>query len=123
MADIRDEDGKKVEAEINEAGGEAIFIHLDVTSSESWENALNEVEAKLGKLNILVNNAGISSSSQEDNMGIEGWDLILDVNAKGPFLGCRAVIPRMIANGGGSIVNISSDLGTGRRGCEWPPGV
>jgi NAD(P)-dependent dehydrogenase (short-subunit alcohol dehydrogenase family) len=111
VADIREEDGKKVEAEINEAGGEAIFVHLDVTSSESWENALNEVEAKLGKLNILVNNAGISSSSQEDNMGIEGWDLILEINAKGPFLGCRAAIPRMIANGGGSIVNISSTSG------------
>ena len=74
---------------------------------------MDEVEAKLGKLNILVNNAGISGSSQDPNdlMGIEGWDNILAVNAKGVFLGCRAAIPRMIDNGGGAIVNISSISG------------
>ena len=107
VADIRSDDAEAVAAEINETGGEAIAVNLDVTSAESWAAALDETEAKLGKLSILVNNAGISSSSQADPMGIEGYDLILDVNAKGTFLGCREAIPRMIENGGGSIVNIS----------------
>ena len=118
VADIRIDDANAVAAEINEAGGDAIAINLDVTSPESWEMALDEVEAKLGKLNILVNNAGISGSSQNPNdpLSIEGWDNILNVNAKGVFLGCRASIPRMITNGGGSIVNISSI--SGGRGAE-----
>ena len=111
VADIRANDAEAVAAEINETGGEAIAVNLNVTSPESWAAALDETEAKLGKLSILVNNAGISSSSQADPMGIEGYDLILDVNAKGTFLGCREAIPRMIENGGGSIVNISSISG------------
>ncbi len=111
VADIRTADAEAVASEINSDGGEAIPITLDVTSPESWTAALDEVEAKLGKLNILVNNAGISSSSQAEPMSIEGWDNIVGVNARGTFLGCREAIPRMIENGGGSIVNISSISG------------
>ena len=121
VADIRADDAGAVAAEINETGGEAISIHLDVTSPESWTSALDELEAKLGKLNILVNNAAISSSSQDDNMGIEGWDRIVGVNAKGTFLGCREAIPRMIENGGGAIVNISSTSGLVGRGVKGHP--
>ena len=121
VADIRADDAKAVAEEINGDGGEAISINLDVTSPESWKSALDEVEAKLGKLNILVNNAAISSSSQEDTMGIEGWDRIVGVNAKGTFLGCREAIPRMIDNGGGAIVNISSTSGLVGRGVNGHP--
>ena len=111
VADLRDEDGRRVQREIEDSGGTAIFVHLDVTDPASWESTLDEIEAKLGKLNILVNNAGISSTSQKENFSIEGWDNIMGVNARGTFLGCRASIPRMIANGGGAIVNISSISG------------
>jgi NAD(P)-dependent dehydrogenase (short-subunit alcohol dehydrogenase family) len=122
VADIRSADAEAVSAEINESGGDAIAIALDVTSPESWKAALDETEAKLGKLNILVNNAGISSSSQADPMGIEGYDRILAVNAKGTFLGCREAIPRMIENGGGAIVNISSTSGIIGMGLHGHPG-
>ena len=122
VADIRASDADAVAAEINETGGEAIAFALDVTSPESWKAALDETEAKLGKLNILVNNAGISSSSQDDRMGIEGFDRIMDVNAKGTFLGCREAIPRMIENGGGAIVNISSTSGIIGMGLYGHPG-
>ena len=122
VADIRSADAEGVAAEINESGGDAIAIALDVTSPESWKAALDETEAKLGKLNILVNNAGISSSSQDDRMGIEGFDRIMDVNAKGTFLGCREAIPRMIENGGGVIVNISSTSGIIGMGLHGHPG-
>ena len=101
-----------VAAEINETGGEAISIQPGRHQAlRAGQAALDEIEAKLGKLNILVNNAAISSSSQDDNMGIEGWDRIVGVNARGTFLGCREAIPRMVENGGGAIVNISSTSG------------
>ena len=111
VADLRDEDGRRVQKEIEDTGGTAIFIHLDVTDPASWDNALDEIEGKLGKLSILVNNAGLSATSQKENNSVEGWDNIIGVNARGVFLGCRASIPRMIANGGGAIVNISSISG------------
>ena len=100
-----------MEAEIIEAGGEAMFVHLDVTNEDSWQNAVDQIVARFGKLDVLVNNAGISASSQGDPMGVQGWDKIMEVNAKGPFLGVRAAIPKMLEAGGGSIVNISSIAG------------
>jgi len=121
VADIQDADGLRVEAEIKEAGGEATFYHLDVTSPEAWEQVVGQIVATYGKLDILVNNAGVSGSSQEDLMGEEGWDLLMKVNAKGPFLGIRCVVPRMLESGGGSIVNISSTSGiVGGMGARHP---
>ena len=108
VGDIRDEDGQAVEAEIKQAGGDAAFVHLDVTSEESWQAAIDAAVARYGKLNVLVNNAGISGSSQGDPMSSQGWDNIMNVNAKGVFLGTKYAIPKMIEAGGGSIVNISS---------------
>ncbi len=108
IGDIREEDGQAVAAAIKEAGGDAMFVHLDVTSEESWQAAVDQAVARYGKLNVLVNNAGISGSSQGDPMGTEGWDNIMNVNAKGVFLGTKTAIPKMIEAGGGSIVNISS---------------
>ena len=111
IGDIRDGDGQRVEAEITEAGGEAMFVHLDVTKEESWQSAVDQIVGRFGRLDILVNNAGISASSQGDPMGVQGWDTIMEVNAKGPFLGVRTAIPKMLEAGGGSIVNISSIAG------------
>ena len=121
VADVRDDDGRRVVAEIKEAGGEATFFHLDVTSPEEWDQVVEQIVATYGKLNILVNNAGISGSSQDDLMGEEGWDLLMKVNSRGPFLGVRCVIPRLIEAGGGSIVNISSTAGlVGSEGARHP---
>ena len=108
VADLRDDDGHKTEAAINEAGGDAVFIHLDVTNEEDWQKLVDQAMARFGKINVLVNNAGLSSSFYRDQDSTEGWDHLMAVNAKGPFLGTKYVVPRMLEAGGGSIVNISS---------------
>ena len=111
IGDIRDADGQRTEAEITEAGGEALFIHLDVTSEQSWQNVVDQAVTRFGKLDVLVNDAALSSSSQNNVSDVEGWDNIMEVNAKGTFLGIKYVIPKMLEGGGGSIVNISSISG------------
>ena len=111
FGDILDDDGKKVEAEINEAGGEATYVTLDVTDEDSWSAAVQTAVSSYGKVDILVNNAGIVSWNAGDDASVEEWDSVMDVNAKGVFLGTRAVIPEMRKAGGGSIINISSISG------------
>ena len=111
IGDISEEEGKAVEAQISEAGGQALFVTLDVTKEDDWARAIDQAVARFGKLDVLVNNAGISSRSFTDDTGIDGWDRIMEVNSKGVFLGTRAAIPRMLEAGGGSIINISSIMG------------
>ena len=115
LADILDEQGQQVEAEINELGGDALYIHLDVTSESDWQNAIQATVAKYGKLDILVNNAAIiiEKAAIEDRTASE-WDRVFEVNAKGVFLGTKHAIPEMRKAGGGSIVNISSVAGIGQ---------
>ena len=115
FGDILDEEGRRVEAEIQEAGFEAAYVHLDVTQEEDWRRAMDVVASKFGKLNILVNNAGIvpeySVANAVEGITEEAWDRVMGVNAKGVFLGTKFAIPLMRAAGGGSIVNISSGAG------------
>ena len=111
LADILDDEGKKVEAEINETGGEAMYLHLDVTSEGDWDAAVKAAVDNYGKLDILVNNAGILLRKGVEETSAEEWDRIQDVNSKGVFLGVKAAIPAMREAGGGSIVNISSIAG------------
>ncbi len=111
IGDISQEEGKAVEAQIAEAGGQALFVTLDVTQEENWANAVDQAVARFGKLDVLVNNAGISSRAFTDDIGIDAWDKIMEVNSKGVFLGTRAAIPKMLEAGGGSIINISSIMG------------
>ena len=115
LADILDEQGQRVEAEINELGGDALYIHLDVTSESDWQRAVQATVAKYGKLDILVNNAAIiiEKAAIEDRSAAE-WDRVFEVNAKGVFLGTKHAIPEMRKAGGGSIVNISSVAGIGQ---------
>jgi NAD(P)-dependent dehydrogenase (short-subunit alcohol dehydrogenase family) len=108
ICDVLEEEGRQVEAEIAEAGGEAMFVKVDVTREEDWADAVEQTVARFGKLNVLVNNAGISGRGYPDATSLEGWDRVMDVNAKGVFLGTRSAIPKMQKAGGGSIVNISS---------------
>ena len=111
LADILDDEGKKIEAEINETGGEAMYLHLDVTSEADWAAAVRAAVDSYGKLDILVNNAGILLRKGVEETSAEEWDRIQDVNSKGVFLGVKAAIPAMREVGGGSIVNISSIAG------------
>ncbi len=118
IGDILDDDGLKLEAEIRELGGQATFVHLDVTDSAQWTSAVNEAVTRYGKLDVLVNNAGIGSTNiggvqapRLHEAPEEVWDQIMDVNGKGVFLGTRAAIPAMLDAGGGSIINISSIAG------------
>src|ERR671919_595075 len=111
IADVLDTEGKAVEAEVTAAGGAAVFVHLDVTREVEWAQAIAVAESRFGKLNVLVNNAGIGAASRIEDTDAEAWDRVMEVNAKGVFLGTRAAIPAMRRAGGGSIVNISSQLG------------
>ena len=111
IADIREEDARKVEAEIAEVGGEAMVALLDVTKENQWERTIADVVARFDKLDILVNNAGISGSGEKDFGSSQAWDQLMDVNAKSVFLGMKHAIPEMEKAGGGAIVNISSISG------------
>ena len=92
IGDIREEEGQKLEAEIAESGGEAVFTKLDVTSADDWQNAVDLAVSRFGKLDILVNNAGIFDNGTVENTTVEAWDRVMDVNAKGVFLGTKSAI-------------------------------
>lgn len=111
LGDILEEDGRRVESEIAEMGGEAVFVYLDVTSESDWRKAVNVAVDRFGKLDILVNNAGIFNRAFVHEQTEEDWDRVMDINGKGVFLGSKSVIPAMRDAGGGSIVNISSVAG------------
>ena len=111
FGDLLDDQGRMVEAEILEMGGEATYVHLDVTSESDWAAAVATAVSRYGKLDVLVNNAGITIRKSVEDTTVEDWDRIMDINAKGVFLGTKHAIPAMRDAGGGSIVNISSIAG------------
>ena len=111
IGDIRDDLGMQVEAEIRELGGEAIYLHLDVTSEDDWQRAIDTAEQQFGKVDVLVNNAAIVLRKDIEETTADDWDNIMEINAKGVFLGTKTVIPAMRRAGGGSIINISSISG------------
>ena len=111
IGDVLEDEGRQTEAAINESGGECVFLRLDVTDESAWEAAVATAVGRFGKLDILVNNAGIARINNVENTSVEEWDLVMDINAKGVFLGSKAAIPAMRDAGGGSIVNISSIAG------------
>ena len=111
IGDVLEDEGRRVAAQIGEAGGQAIFVALDVTSESQWQAAIAATVAQFGKLDILVNNAGIGAHGTIEDTTVADWDLVMDINAKGVFLGTKLAIPEMRRAGGGSIINISSQLG------------
>ena len=111
IGDMLEDKGRKVEAQINEAGGECVFVVLDVSDEDAWQRAVNEAVSRFGKLDILVNNAGIYRAHIVEETTAAEWDQVMNINAKGVFLGTKAAIPEMRKAGGGSIVNISSISG------------
>jgi NAD(P)-dependent dehydrogenase (short-subunit alcohol dehydrogenase family) len=95
------------------AWGERQRLHRgDVSNPESWEEALDEIESRHGRIDVVVNNAGIIDQATLTELDLEAWDKVVAVNQTGVMLGMRAAIPRMVRAGGGSIVNISSIWGS-----------
>jgi cyclopentanol dehydrogenase len=111
MGDIRDDEGDALEKQLRADGFDATYTHLDVTKADDWRDAIETTERRYGKLNVLVNNAGILIRKRIEDTTEEDWDRIMAVNVKGIFLGTKAAVPAMRRAGGGSIVNISSTAG------------
>jgi NAD(P)-dependent dehydrogenase (short-subunit alcohol dehydrogenase family) len=111
FGDILDAEGRKVEADIRAAGGDATYVRLDVTSEREWRAAVDTAVRQYGKLNVLVNNAGIIIRKGIEETSGEEWDRTQAINVRGVFLGTKFAIPAMRHAGGGSIINISSVAG------------
>jgi NAD(P)-dependent dehydrogenase (short-subunit alcohol dehydrogenase family) len=112
IADVLVREGEAVAADIATGQRQARFVRTDVTSEPDWRHLIEETISGYGRLDILVNNAGISGSAVGDADGLEGWQRLLAVNATSVFLGTKLGAAAMAQTGGGSIVNISSIVGT-----------
>ena len=111
VADVLEFDGRQVAEKIAASGGQARFVKLDVTSEDDWHAAVKMAVTTFAKLDILVNNAVISGTFDPDTTSTSAWDMLMNVNAKGVFLGMKHAVPAMRDAGGGAIVNISSISG------------
>ena len=111
VGDVLEGPGQTVVSEIKAVGGEAVFVPLDVTREADWQQAVQTAVSQFGQLNILVNNAGVSGHGRVESVSLEEWNRVMDINSTGVFLGTKTAIPAMRQAGGGSIVNISSQLG------------
>ena len=121
FGDIRDADGTKIQETIRSGGGEAAYLHLDVTDESDWQKAVATAITRYGALHILINNAGIGIPRVPiDQLAVEDWDRVMAVNARGTFLGTKHAIPAMQRSGSGSIVNISSVAGIGQSAHQEP---
>ena len=108
ITDIDADSGKLTVDQINESGGKAIFIELDVTDENNWQESINFAVSQFGGIDVLINSAGIHTLKNTEETSSEEWDRMMAIHAKGTFLGTKYVVPEMRKRGGGSIVNISS---------------
>ncbi len=110
VVDVNDTAGDAAAAEIRQAGGEAIYVHADVSKSAEAEQMVRAAETSFGRLDVLFNNAGISHPEDDDAVATdeEVWDLTMNINLKGVFLGCKHGIPALRRAGGGSMINTAS---------------
>ena len=111
LTDVLVEEGQRAAERIRTAGGEALFVKLDVSSPDEWNEVVRHTVQTYERLDILVNNAGIAVRGGVESTPVEEWDRCLDINAKGVFLGMKYAIPAMLQNGSGSVINISSTSG------------
>ncbi|MCK6576926.1 MAG: glucose 1-dehydrogenase [Anaerolineae bacterium] len=114
VVDINDAAGQKTVQEIEAAGGKAIYVHADVSKAADCERMIQTAESTYGALHVLFNNAGISHADDDDaiNTTEDVWDLTMQINVKGVFLGCKYGIPALRRAGGGSIINTASFVAT-----------
>lgn len=108
VADVLDDPGREVAAQL---GDRTRFIHLDVTSEAGWAEAVDFAVEQFGRLDALVNNAGVGSGGPILDTSPEEFWRVIRINQVGVFLGMRAAVPAMIAAGGGTIVNTASTAG------------
>ena len=112
VADVLDKEGEAVVADIRKSQGKADFIHLDVTDEAQWKAAVDKTVAQHGGLDVLVNNAGISGSAEQDLYDTAAWNRLMGINATGVFLGMKHGIAAMKKGGRrGSVINLSSVSG------------
>ncbi|MAG94072.1 MAG: short-chain dehydrogenase [Planctomycetaceae bacterium] len=110
VVDVNDDDGRETVERIADAGGQAVYVHADVSIAEDCGNMIETAEHEYGSLNVLFNNAGIMHSADDnaETTDEETWDLTMAVNLKGVFLGCKFGIPALRRAGGGSVINTAS---------------
>jgi NAD(P)-dependent dehydrogenase (short-subunit alcohol dehydrogenase family) len=108
IADVDEDGGARVAAQLRDAGGEVFFRRTDVRSLADLEAVVGEAVDRHGRLDVLVNNAAVPVAGAAGEMAEADWARVVDVNLSGVWRGMRAAIPRMLAQGGGCIVNLSS---------------
>lgn len=111
LTDINEANGRETAAAVKQSSGSALFLRHDVTSASDWQAVVAECITRFGKVDVLVNNAGIFIPGTLEDTSDETWDRIMNINAKGTFLGCKHVLPAMQKTQGGAIINISSIYG------------
>lgn len=111
VADIIEKGGKETVEEIRNKGGDAFFFKLDVTNREQSKQLAKEIMEKYGRIDILINNAGITQDALVTKMAEEQWDKVINVNLKGVFNCIQAVTEAMINQGNGVIINTASIVG------------
>ncbi|HEY5150687.1 MAG TPA: glucose 1-dehydrogenase [Mycobacterium sp.] len=114
IGDILDEPGQALADELGDA---AHYVHLDVSDEGQWQAAVGTAVTEFGKVNVLVNNAGIVEVAPLKSLDVDKWNRVLAVNLTGAMLGIKAVLGPMKDAGGGSIINVSSI--EGMRGASW----
>ena len=111
LTDVLVDLGQQVAASIRASGAEAMFLQLDVSNPDEWNEVVRHTVQTYSRLDILVNNAGIAQRDGLIGTRAEDWDRVMSINAKGVFLGMQYAIPAMLQSGGGSVINISSTSG------------
>jgi NAD(P)-dependent dehydrogenase (short-subunit alcohol dehydrogenase family) len=112
LTDILDDDGLKLEKEINRKGGNAKYWHLDVSEENQVKNVFKEINDRFSPINVLVNNAGISGVNKPTHeIELKEWQKVISTNVNGVFLCTKYVIPYMKNSGNGSVINLSSIYG------------
>ncbi len=110
VVDVNDDAGRETVQMVEEQGGQAAYVHADISKAADCETMVRVAEETYGKLNVLFNNAGISHANDDDAVATDEdvWDLTMAINLKGVFLGCKYGIPALRRAGGGSIINTAS---------------
>ena len=111
IADVLDEVGEAEASRLQADGLDVTYLHLDISDEDSWQSAMKTIAVERGRLDVLVNNAGVIHVTPIAEEDLTAWKRLLDINLTGAFLGIRAALPLLEASGGGSIINISSIFG------------